>query len=79
MNEIEAFFPLHDLVELRELEEKWLVFFQLPWRQNVDAVKDYYGEKIGMYFLWLGHYTSWLLFASICGFITWCNVASNGT
>lgn len=42
-----AFFPLHDYVELRALESQWIRILQFPWRQRVDAVKDYYGEKIG--------------------------------
>lgn len=72
-----AFFPLHDAVELRELEEKWLRICQPPWLQHVDIVKDYFGEKIGMFFLWLGHYTTWLLPAAIIGFFAWINVASD--
>lgn len=71
-----AFFPLHDYVELRALEEKWIRFFQPPWLQHVDAVKDYFGEKIGMYFLWLGHYTTWLIGAAAVGFFAWIFVAS---
>jgi hypothetical protein len=71
-----AFFPLHDYVELRALEERWIRFFQPPWLQHVDAVKDYFGEKIGMYFLWLGHYTTWLIGAAAVGFFAWIFVAS---
>lgn len=70
-----AFFPLHDFVELRELEEKWIRFVQAPWRQNVDLVKDYFGEKIGLYFLWLGHYTTCLIYASAAGIIAWLFIA----
>ncbi|CAM9354412.1 unnamed protein product, partial [Ectocarpus fasciculatus] len=73
-----AYFPLHDYVELRTLEEKWLRFCQLPWNQPVDDVKDYFGEKIGLYFLWLGHYTTWLLPAAIVGFFAWVNIAAAG-
>ena len=72
-----GFFPLHDHVELRTLEEKWLRFCQMPWNEPVDDVKDYYGEKIGLYFLWLAHYTSWLLVAGIVGFFCWINIADN--
>ena len=31
--------------------------------------RHYYGEKVGIYFTWLGFYTSWLLPASIVGLI----------
>lgn len=34
-----GFFPLHDAVELRELEDKWLRMCQAPWKQRVDDVK----------------------------------------
>ncbi|CAM9434451.1 unnamed protein product [Discosporangium mesarthrocarpum] len=70
---IMAFFPLHDKVELRALQLRWLKFFQWPWDQPVDDVKDYFGEKIGLYFLWLGHYTTWLIPASIIGILAWVN------
>lgn len=70
-----GFTPIHDIVELRALEEGWLRFIQAPWRQRVDAVKDYFGEKIGLYFLFLGHYTTWLISAGVAGFISWSIVA----
>ena len=73
-----AFFPLHDIVELRILEEKWMIMCQMPWQQNVDAVKDYYGEKIALYFVWLGHYTTYLFYASIVGVLIWILVAAGG-
>ncbi len=73
-----AFFPLHDFVELRALEELWIRFAQLPWKQHVDEVKDYFGEKIGMYFLWVGHYTSWLMSTAVVGFFAYVNVAATG-
>lgn len=73
-----TFFPLHDAVELRYLEEKWLRMCQLPWQQHVDIVKDYFGEKIGLFFLWLGHYTTWLMPVAVVGIFAWVNVAANG-
>jgi len=71
-----GYFPLHDNVELRALEAQWLLFFQLPWNQCTDAVKDYFGEKIGLYFLFLGHYTSFLVPAAFMGFVCWVSVAA---
>jgi hypothetical protein len=73
-----GFFPLHDHVELHELELKWLQFFQWPWNQPVNEIKDYFGEKIGLYFLWLGHYTIWLCVAGAVGLLAWINIAIDG-
>lgn len=72
-----GFFPLHDIVEIKILEERWLRFFQPPWLQHVDVVKDYFGEKIAFYFLWLGHYTTWLIPAAGIGLIGWFGVAAD--
>ncbi|CAM9468938.1 unnamed protein product [Pylaiella littoralis] len=73
-----AFFPLHDKVELRALQRKWLQYFRPPWKEPTDDVKNYFGEKIGLYFLWLGHYTTWLIPASIVGVLAWVHVAMSG-
>ena len=74
-----AYSPLHDSVDLRFLESRWLTLLAAPWKQPTDAVKDYFGEKIGLYFVWLGHYTTWLVPASIVGFFVWINVAADGS
>uniref|UniRef100_UPI003AAC3AAE anoctamin-7-like n=1 Tax=Centroberyx gerrardi TaxID=166262 RepID=UPI003AAC3AAE len=39
------------------------------WRryQPLDHIREYYGEKIALYFAWLGFYTGWLLPASLVG------------
>jgi hypothetical protein len=34
-----GFMPLHDMVELRQLEGHWLTFFDFPWDQPVDEIK----------------------------------------
>lgn len=73
-----AYMPLHDMVELRALEAEWLTFFDMPWNQPTDQIKDYFGEKIGLYFKWLGLYTSWLTIAALLGFGFWINVAVDG-
>lgn len=74
---IDSFFPLHDYVELRSLEERWLRMCQSPWKQHIDVAKDYFGEKIGLYFLFLGHFTSWLMGAAVIGFFCWIDVAAD--
>ncbi|KAG0373041.1 Anoctamin-7, partial [Mortierella sp. AD032] len=48
-----------------QLRVKWARRF---WRsQPLDLVNAYYGERIGVYFAWLGHYTKWLTLPSIVG------------
>lgn len=73
-----AFFPLHDYDELRSLQSEWIVTFQWPSKQPLETVRNYMGEKITLYFAWLGCYTSWLLYAGIAGLITFIDVAVEG-
>lgn len=40
--------------------------------------QDYFGEKIGLYFVWLGHYTHWLTYAALIGWAVWASVAADG-
>ncbi|XP_076002640.1 anoctamin-7 [Genypterus blacodes] len=35
--------------------------------QPLDHIREYFGEKIALYFAWLGFYTAWLLPASLIG------------
>ncbi|KAM4748875.1 anoctamin-6 [Rhinophrynus dorsalis] len=74
-----AAYPLHDCrfnsksEDSRCPNERYLLyrewahprsFFKL---QPLDLVRKYYGEKIGIYFAWLGFYTRMLLLAAIVG------------
>ncbi|TKC41449.1 hypothetical protein EI555_010351 [Monodon monoceros] len=36
-------------------------------KQPLDLIRKYYGEKIGIYFAWLGYYTQMLLLAAVVG------------
>ena len=71
-----GFFPLHDVVELKLLEQHWFKIFDLPWNTKVDDIKNYFGEQIGLYFQWLSFYTSWLFIAGLIGFFAWIGVAA---
>lgn len=37
--------------------------------QPLEEIRFYYGEKIALYFAWIGHYTKWLIWAAIAGFL----------
>ncbi|KAI3366936.1 hypothetical protein L3Q82_009576, partial [Scortum barcoo] len=57
-------FPLHDL-----LHEEWARYSAFYKYQPIDLIRKYFGEKIGLYFAWLGVYTQLLIPASIVGII----------
>nr|XP_046152893.1 anoctamin-6-like isoform X2 [Oncorhynchus gorbuscha] len=74
-----AAYPLHDCrfnVRSKEDEcpnERYLLYYE--WAhpksfykmQPLDLIRKYYGEKIGIYFAWLGFYTAMLALAAIVG------------
>lgn len=66
---IATIFPLHDREALAMLHNSWVRGF--THRQPLDAVAEYFGVKIALYFAWLGHYTTALLFPAIFGLLCW--------
>lgn len=78
-----AAFPLHDgpyqkpnhyvvpecLNRRQILYEYWARWGRWYKYQPLDHIREYFGEKIGIYFAWLGFYTGWLLPAAVVGLI----------
>ncbi|ETE66424.1 Anoctamin-5, partial [Ophiophagus hannah] len=76
-----AAYPLHDCQywkksndpkcenERYTLYREWARFPRFYKEQPLDLIRKYYGEKIGIYFAWLGFYTEMLFFAAVVGFI----------
>ncbi|XP_053305226.1 anoctamin-5 isoform X2 [Spea bombifrons] len=76
-----AAYPLHDCQywkrardekcqsERYTLYMEWARFGRFFKEQPLDLIRKYYGEKIGIYFAWLGFYTEMLFFAAIVGFL----------
>ncbi|KAM3185136.1 hypothetical protein ACTXT7_006979 [Hymenolepis weldensis] len=71
---IASIFPLHDREALMDLQQSWVRGF--THRQPLDAVAEYFGVKIALYFAWLGHYTTSLLAPAIFGLFAWFFVST---
>ena len=49
------------------LYQEWGQFRKWYKYQPLDAIRKYFGVKIGLYFAWLGFFTSMLIFPSLAG------------
>ncbi|XP_053418614.1 anoctamin-9 isoform X3 [Nycticebus coucang] len=62
----EARFPLHK----GEAElEKWARWRSMFHKQPIDQIRNYFGEKVALYFAWLGWYTYMLVPAALVGIV----------
>ncbi|NXX04323.1 ANO9 protein, partial [Larus smithsonianus] len=66
----EAAFPLHEKEEVREfLKERWARWRDIFSQQPIEKIRCYFGEKMALYFAWLGWYTYLLGFAAVAGLL----------
>ncbi|XP_034033030.1 anoctamin-1-like isoform X2 [Thalassophryne amazonica] len=73
-----AAYPLHDgdideegaeSNDRKLLYEEWANYSAFYKYQPIGLIRKYFGEKIGLYFAWLGLYTQMLILASVVGVI----------
>ena len=74
---VKSFFPLHnreylDSHKLLDWASLRTLFSLAPLAQNDVAIRKYFGEQIGLYFIWLRSYTGFLFFPAAIG--TMCGV-----
>ena len=86
-----AGYPLHDGPDSidegeapknnrQKLREEWARFGRSLKYQPYDAIKDYFGHEIGLYFAWLGFYTAMLVPLAIVGLLVFIyGMASAGS
>mmetsp|Transcript_19312 Transcript_19312/g.31623 ORF Transcript_19312/g.31623 Transcript_19312/m.31623 type:complete len:724 (+) Transcript_19312:110-2281(+) len=58
-------FPLHEAKTRQRLIDTWAKKWFSP--QPIDEIRDYFGEKIAIYFAFLGYYTNWLAIMAVLG------------
>ncbi|XP_059959621.1 anoctamin-9 [Mesoplodon densirostris] len=63
----EAGFPLHKGEE--DLKKKWARWRNMFQTQPIGDIRNYFGEKVALYFAWLGWYTYMLVPAAVVGLI----------
>ncbi|OXB74391.1 UNVERIFIED_CONTAM: hypothetical protein H355_002456 [Colinus virginianus] len=69
-NVFEAAFPLHEKEEAREfLNMNWARWRDIFCQQPIERIRSYFGEKVALYFAWLGWYTYLLGFAATAGLV----------
>jgi Calcium-activated chloride channel len=64
-----AVYPLHNKEMKDMLIRNWMPLHIPPWHQPTDLAKEYFGEKVALYFEFLGHYLTWLLPLAAAGLI----------
>jgi hypothetical protein len=65
-----AAYPLHESGHLKnELNVHWAKFANFYRAQPLNSIRDYFGENFGLYFAWLGTYTTWLLVPALAGIV----------
>ena len=64
-------YPLHEAGEVAELKEDLLKMSQLKISVPVHKIKNYLGEKVAYYFIWLQYYTNRLFFVGVVGLGVW--------
>ncbi|NWW78295.1 ANO2 protein, partial [Climacteris rufus] len=77
-NVYDAAYPLHDgeyegqnddMNDRKLLYQEWARYGVFYKFQPIDLIRKYFGEKIGLYFAWLGLYTEFLIPSSVVGII----------
>ncbi|XP_035297495.1 anoctamin-9 isoform X2 [Cricetulus griseus] len=63
----ETMFPLHE--GEKDLKKKWARWRNMFRKQPIDDIRNYFGEKVALYFAWLGWYTYMLVPAAVVGLI----------
>lgn len=59
------YFPLHEQRDLEDMDKDWFKTFVMG--RNIHKVRNYFGERIALYFLFMSHFIKWLLIPTVVG------------
>ncbi|ETV71593.1 hypothetical protein H257_13057 [Aphanomyces astaci] len=62
-----AAYPLHCDSQRLTLQKTWMAWCYPPWQQPLQGIRDYFGPKVALYFAFLGHFTTYVLWAALVG------------
>lgn len=65
-------YALHDREALQQLKNKFHgpQAMLVPWAQPYDAIKGYFGEKVTVYFKFMGHFSLYMMIPAVVGLAT---------
>lgn len=66
--EIKEYFPLHEGQKLQDLANRRLSWVWMH-AEHANRVRNYFGDKVALYFLFMAFYWKWLLLPSIFGML----------
>jgi len=68
--DILSMYPSHSSKTITEILDKSNnVWCKMPWNMPVDRIRDYVGEKMALFYVFLGHQSYWLILPMILGII----------
>ncbi|CAE7843056.1 ano10 [Symbiodinium necroappetens] len=59
------YFPLHEQGKLQDMDKDWFKTFVIG--RNIYKVRDYFGERIALYFLFMSHFIKWMVIPTLVG------------
>jgi len=65
--EILSMYPLHNKEENNAILDNCLDKYTFPWQFPFPAIRNYFGEKVCLYFHFMGHYSQFLIIPGIVG------------
>lgn len=66
---IKSEFAIHNAKALEKIKNTWAGVSNINFTQDPNQLREYFGEKVALYFAWLNWYIIWLIAPAIIGLI----------